>query len=361
MLATFLGLAACQRSADSGARAETAAGSFATYTNPIWDDDFPDPTIIRAADGWYYAYGTQTKRHGRIINLQVARSRDLVQWEFLGEGLPVKPTWADTTQKFWAPHVSEHDGRFYLYFSAKPNRKSGLCLAVATAHSPAGPFTDIGQPLQCGKGFVDIDPMAFDDPATGKRLLYWGSGFGPLRVRELAEDRISFVPGSPVIDLVPVVAESEAAGNYQRLVEGSWVILRDGWYYLFYSGDNCCGPAAHYSVLVARSRSATGPFETLAQATGRPHSAILEHNERWLAPGHNSVVTDAAGQDWLAYHAIDQQQPTFDAVDAEQQYSRRVLLLDRLEYYAGWPRLISGSTPSTDPQAAPVVSAAANP
>ena len=48
------------------------------YTNPIIDENFPDPTIIRAADGWYYAYGTQTKRAGRIINLQVARSRDLV-------------------------------------------------------------------------------------------------------------------------------------------------------------------------------------------------------------------------------------------------------------------------------------------
>ncbi|WP_262892655.1 family 43 glycosylhydrolase [Hymenobacter qilianensis] len=168
-----------------------------TYTNPILNEDFPDPTIIRAADGYYYAYGTQTKwRKQLIINIQVARSHNLIDWELLGDALPQKPTWADTTQKLWAPHVSEHDGLYYLYFSALPNgaTKEDLCLAVAVAEAPAGPFVDIGQPLLCGKSFINIDPMSFDDPATGKRLLYWGSGFGPIKVRELAPDRVSFAP-----------------------------------------------------------------------------------------------------------------------------------------------------------------------
>lgn len=326
----------------------------ATYRNPIWDFDFPDPTIIRATDGYYYAYGTQTKRPGNlIINLQVARSQDLVHWEYLGEGLPQKPIWASTTQKFWAPHVSEHNGLYYLYYSAKPDVGVGLCLAIATSVTPAGPFRDIGAPLQCGAGFLEIDPMTFDDPATGQRLLYWGSGFGALRVRELAEDRLSFAPGSEEITLL----EPAGAGDprrYDQLLEGSWVVLRQGWYYLFYSGNNCCGPNAHYGVLVARSRAATGPFETLAEATGNPYAMLLEGNEHWHAPGHNCVVTDAAGQDWLAYHAIDPRQPTFDAIDDEQGFSRRVLLLDRLEYVDGWPRLATGGTPSWQEQESPV-------
>ncbi|MBC6608436.1 family 43 glycosylhydrolase [Hymenobacter sp. BT188] len=327
-----------------------------TYINPILNEDFPDPTIIRAADGYYYAYGTQTKwRKQLIINIQVARSANLIDWELLGDALPQKPTWADTTQKLWAPHVSEHDGLYYLYFSALPNvaKKEDLCLAVAVAEAPAGPFVDIGQPLLCGKSFINIDPMSFDDLATGKRLLYWGSGFGPIKVRELAPDRVSFAPQSASIELIHPVPD-KAPTNYQRLVEGAWVILRDGWYYLFYSGNNCCGPDAHYGVLVARSRSATGPFETLPQATGNPNSMLLEGNEHWHAPGHNCVVTDAAGQDWLAYHAIDPRQPTFDAVDAEQGYSRRIMLLDRLEYQDGWPRLVSGGTPSHKAQPAPI-------
>ncbi|TGE19747.1 glycoside hydrolase family 43 protein [Hymenobacter elongatus] len=327
----------------------------ATYQNPIVDEDFADPTIIRAADGWYYAYGTQTKFHGQIINMQVARSRDLVHWERLADALPQKPAWASTTQKLWAPHVSEHAGRYYMYYSALPNDAEDYCLAVATAENPAGPFTDSGRPLLCGPGFLNIDPMAFDDPATGQRLLYWGSGFGPLLVRALAPDRISFAPGSRAQELVqPVI--NEDPDNYQRLLEGSWVVLREGWYFLFYSGNNCCGPDAHYGVMVARARHATGPFETLAQALGHGHSIILETNQHWRAPGHNCVVTDAAGQDWLAYHAIDPQQPTFDAIDDAQGYSRRVLLLDRLEYHGGWPRLASPAAPSRTPQPAPVTS-----
>ncbi|UOQ75915.1 glycoside hydrolase family 43 protein [Hymenobacter sp. 5516J-16] len=325
-----------------------------TYRNPVWDFDFPDPTIIRASDGFYYAYGTQTKRPGNlIVNLQVARSADLVHWDYLGEGLPQKPLWASTTQKFWAPHVSEHNGIYYLYYSAKPDTGVGLCLAVATSATAAGPFVDVGAPLQRGTGFLEIDPMAFDDPTTGKRLLYWGSGFGPIRVRELAEDRLSFASGSQEIVLLTPAGAGDPR-RYDQLLEGSWVVLRQGWYYLFYSGNNCCGPDAHYGVLVARSRAATGPFETLAQATGNPYAMLLEGNEHWHAPGHNCVVADAAGQDWLAYHAIDPRQPTFDAIDDEQGFSRRVLLLDRLEYVDGWPRLVTGGTPSWQLQPGPV-------
>jgi arabinan endo-1,5-alpha-L-arabinosidase len=331
----------------------TPGETAATYTNPVLDTDFPDPTVIRASDGMFYAYATQTEREGRMLNVQVARSADLVRWETLGDALPVKPAWARQTQDFWAPHVAEHDGTFYLYYSAKPDAAlsdstRGLCLAVATATRPEGPFTDRGQPLQCGPGFVNIDPMSFDDPATGKRLLYWGSGFEPIKVQELAADRVSFAAGSRPIDLVHV--EPDSVG-YQRLVEGAWVIQRDGWYYLFYSGDNCCGPRARYAALVARSRSATGPFETLAQATGARTSAILEADGHWYAPGHNSVITDAAGDDWIVYHAVDVRRPRSRGTDDVN--TRRVMLIDRLEYVGGWPRVVRG--PSSNARPAPVV------
>src|SRR4051812_37362843 len=88
------------------------------YSNPVFDTDFPDPTVVRASDGYYYAYATQTVRDGRMINIQVARSHDLVQWEHLGDALPVKPAWANQTQKLWAPHVSQHGDTFYMYYSA---------------------------------------------------------------------------------------------------------------------------------------------------------------------------------------------------------------------------------------------------
>lgn len=317
-----------------------------SFTNPLLSSDFPDPTVIRADDGQYYAYATQTSMGGRDINIQVARSRDLVTWEHLGDALPVKPVWANQTQNFWAPHVSLHGDTYFMYYSAEPNTKDGLCLAVATAKSPAGPFGDIGKPLQCGTGFVNIDPMAFDDPATGKRLLYWGSGFEPIKVRELAPDRISFAAGSKPVDLI----STKPGRDYQNLVEGAWVVRRNGWYYLFYSGDNCCGDKAHYALMVARSKSATGPFQKLGEAMRRPESTILVRSDRWNAPGHNSIITDAAGHDWTFYHAIDVTKPK----NGEGGGDRRVMLMERVSYRNGWPVVGSG-VPSNRKQRAPVV------
>src|SRR4029077_16337074 len=141
-----------------------------------------------------------------------------------------------------------------------------------------------GEPLLCGERFEHIDPMAFDDPATGKHLLYWGSASRPIKVQELAPDRLRFAPGSTPIE----VLFPDAGVEYRSLIEGAWVIHRHGSYYLFFSGDRCCGPKAHYALMVARARNALGPFETLA-------APVLSPSDAWRAPGHNSVIADDAG------------------------------------------------------------------
>jgi len=321
-----------------------------TYINPILDWDFPDPAVILAPDGFYYAYATQTLRDEQWINIQVARSADLIHWEHLGDALPDKPDWANGTQDFWAPSVIFDGSTYFMYYSATPDfcrlHERGHALAVATADSPAGPFVDMGMPLLLGAGFEFIDPMAFDDPATGKHLLYWGSGFQPIRVQELSPDRLSFAPESHAIELIWPNGEN---GAFPRLVEAAWVIKHNDFYYLFYSGDNCCGPDAEYGVMVARSPSAEGPFETLEEACGVPHSLMLHKCDRWLAPGHNTIVTDKAGQTWIVYHAIDVNRPRQRQED--EINSRRILLIDKIEWRNGWPHV---GTPSDQPQTAPI-------
>src|SRR5690349_6708305 len=95
--------------------------SAATYCNPILDCDFPDPTIIHADDGFYYAYATQTRRDGKWTNIQVARSADLIHWDHLGDALPDKPDWALETQDFWAPSVIFDGSTYFMYYSATPD------------------------------------------------------------------------------------------------------------------------------------------------------------------------------------------------------------------------------------------------
>jgi arabinan endo-1,5-alpha-L-arabinosidase len=322
-----------------------------SYENPVFDADFPDPAIIRAPDGYYYAYATQTLRDGAWVNIQAARSPDLIDWEYLGDALPEKPEWAQGTQDFWAPSVITDGATYFMYYSATPDvcheHTRGHALAVATSDSPAGPFVDMGMPLLLGAGFEYIDPMAFDCPVTGKHFLYWGSGFQPIKVQELSKDRLSFAPESAAVDLIWPNGEN---GGFPRLVEAAWVIHRGGFYYLFYSGDNCCGPDAEYGVMVARSLRADGPFETLEQAKGVPHSLILFRNDRWLAPGHNCIVEDRAGDDWIVYHAIDVERPRQRQED--EINSRRILLIDPIEWHDGWPWV---GTPSHEPRSAPAV------
>jgi arabinan endo-1,5-alpha-L-arabinosidase len=297
------------------------------YRNPVLARDFPDPAALRAPDGWAYAYATRSVHEGRSFNIQVARSRDLVRWEHLGDALPVKPRWAAKKHSFWAPHVI-HDrqaGRYYMYYSAEPDAGTGKCLAVATSEAPEGPFTDSGSPLVCGEGIEHIDPMAFDDPRTGKRLLYWGSGGQPIRVQELAPERLRFLPGSaPTAVVFP-----DASRRYHSLVEGAWVTFRRGTYYLFYSGDRCCSRDPRYAVMVARAADPFGPFEALA----RP---VLEGGARWTAPGHNSVLAEDDDTYWMLYHAID---AALVARHPERKGYPRLLLLERLVFRDGWPGL----------------------
>ena len=87
--------------------------------------------------------------------------------------------------------------------------------------------------------------------------------------------------------------------------------------------------------MVARSREPTGPFETLEQARGVPHSLMLFKSERWLAPGHNCDRHRQGRTGWIVYHAIDVNRPRQRQED--EINSRRILLIDRIEWRDGWP------------------------
>ena len=171
-------------------------------------------------------------------------------------------------------------------------------------------------------------------------------------VQELAADRMRFMPDSRPIELISPVAGGGAADDYRALAEGAWVTLYNGYYYLFYSGNDCCSENPHYAVMVARSRSAIGPFETLAQASGEASSVVVAQNVVWYAPGHNSVVRDASGEDWLVYHAIDPKRRYIRVAGADSTMVRRVMLIDKVSYRDDWPR-IEGGSPSAKRKPAP--------
>src|SRR5207253_857143 len=71
-------LASVLASACTGSQASNAS---ATYRNPVDAHDAPDPSVIRAADGFFYAYTTQSIYPSGVLNLPILRSPDLVHWQ----------------------------------------------------------------------------------------------------------------------------------------------------------------------------------------------------------------------------------------------------------------------------------------
>lgn len=304
------------------------------YTNPVYRHNAPDPSVIRADDGTFYAFTTQSLYGDSKVNLPILQSADLVEWSLVGDALPTLPEWALTGEDAdtWAPHVLRHSGKYYLYFSARSARTRTMGIGVATAEQLEGPWTAKQKPLITGPRYTTIDPFV-RRTKTGKLFMYWGSAGEPLRIQQLAVNGFSLV-GEPTSVLFP------SGRAYESLVEAPWIVRRNGYFYLFYSGDRCCYAQAHYAVLVARSRMKEGPFK---RYRGNP---IVAANNSFTAPGHISTIADAAGGCWMLYHAMD----------AAEESGLRYLMLDRIRWRNGWPRINDGNGPSSGPVTAPDVS-----
>lgn len=323
--------------ATSGPSSTASASSAAPsgYSNPVFRNDAPDPSVIRGDDGMFYAYTTQAYHDVEFVTLPILRSPDLVTWQLVGDAFAgdARPPWIVPGQgsgDVWAPHIARIGGRYLLYYASSSARTLTFGVGVATSDAPAGPFRDLGKPLLTGPGFTTIDPFVLQD---GDRLyLYWGSAGDPIWAQELAPDGLS-LRGERTAVLQP------SARPYEGLIEGPWVVMKDGVYHLMYSGDSCCGANPHYAVLDARGPTPLGPFER------DPANPILAANGRFNAPGHHAVITDDAGSDWMLYHAMDR----------EDGSGLRYLMLDPVDWVDGWPVVNDGHGPSATSGNAPTI------
>jgi arabinan endo-1,5-alpha-L-arabinosidase len=150
---------------------------------------------------------------------------------------------------------------------------------------------------------------------------------------ELTDDWKDTVAGNKTVPVLFTNKEKE----YTKLVEGAWVDYHDGKYYLYYSGDNCCGDNANYAVMVARADNAFGPFKRLGETKADSSSVILEKDNTWFAPGHNSIVHDKDGNIFIAYHAIFRNEADLSRAQKQNKYVRRVMCIEPVVYKNGWP------------------------
>ncbi|MCY4780115.1 family 43 glycosylhydrolase [Sphingobacterium sp. UT-1RO-CII-1] len=316
------------------------------YSNPVFEPILADPTVVKdPSTGCFYAYGTQDDwgdgQGSRLV--PILKSRNLVNWEVVGEAFLTKPKWK-RQGGIWAPDVVYVGGKYMLYYAYSTWGDSNPGIGVAVSSEPEGPFTDRGKLFDSEEVGVpnSIDPFYFQDNES--KYLFWGS------FSNLFNQGTYGIPlddlGLNVVDLSDKF--KVAAGDFEAVV----IHKRQGYYYFLGSKGTCCeGEKSTYHVMVARSKSLKGPYlDKEGQDIAEPGngSLLLKKNKKFVGVGHTSrIITDDDGDDWILYHGIDSNRGKVNS-----GASRRVLLLDKIIWEDGWPK-ISDETPSTTAFKAP--------
>jgi arabinan endo-1,5-alpha-L-arabinosidase len=305
------------------------------YQNPVFKPVLADPSVIKAEDGLFYAYGTEDDwgdgNGARYI--PIIRSSNLIDWEYVGEAFNFKPNWKQGG--LWAPDITFYKDKYYLYYSLSVWGDPNPGIGVAISDSPAGPFEDQG-PLFTSKeiGVANsIDPFFYAEDGTP--YLFWGSFHGIYGI-QLSEDGLSTVG-----EKFPI------AGN---AFEAPFIIKRDGAYYFFGSIGSCCeGEWSTYRVGVGRAESFKGPYldQDGNDIRYNQGTLLLADSENFVGPGHNAIVTDKKGTDWIIYHAIDKEEPYLG-----NGATRRPLMIDPIYWENGWPK-VENLSPSEQPRKGP--------
>jgi beta-xylosidase len=309
------------------------------FANPVLPTDFPDPALLKEGDT-YYAYATGP---------QAARSKDLVDWEPLGQ-LTIEDTWA--IKDFWAPEVIKTSAGFVMYYTGRhgellrSNGELTLCIGVAVAASPEGPFVEkLGKPLVCQNeigGTIDAGPYRDHD---GKLYLIFkndGNCCGvPTKfwIQPLTPDGLKLTGKATDLGV-----ENDETWE-GAVIEAPTILHREGTYYLFYSANAYY--TADYAVGYATSKKLTGPY------VDAPENPIMNTTfEELMAdptlqaagPGHQTIVEDDDGDLWLVYHAWDREAVGYD------MGGQRTMWIDELVFENGKP-VIKG--PDSQPQPVP--------
>ncbi len=234
-----------------------------------------DPSC-RKVGNYYYMYSTDAIfREDRKLAaekdvplgfIQVRRSKDLVNWEFMGWAFPEIPeeavewvhrhTGGKGAGNIWAPYMIPYGNKFRLYYSVSAFGRRTSYIGMAESSSPEGPWvlagcvvkTDNDSPMNA------IDPSVAVDSLTGKWWMHYGSYFGGLYAVELNP-----ATGLPLAegDKGHLIARR---ANYRKdNLEAPEIYYnsRLKTYYLFTSYDPLM---TTYNVRVGRSDKPDGPF-----------------------------------------------------------------------------------------------------
>ncbi len=279
-----------------------------TFTNPLLEYG-PDPWAICHNGFYYYLHSTRT-------DVTIWKTRDLTQLE---QAQPVVVWTAPGTGPYstnvWSPELHFLRGRWYIYFSAEDERGSNDCRRMWVLENPApdpldGQWTLKGEVATPDNRWA-IDGTAFD--VNGQLYFTWSGWAGVDNVQQsiylcrmanpwtcLGERVLLSEPTLPWErhNYDPNPADPR---NFVFVNEAPSLLIRNDRVFLVYSANGCWTDQYCLAMLWAFADADLMDPASWTKCDQPVFETSVENGV--YAPGHNCFFTDAAGTDWLLYHA----------------------------------------------------------
>lgn len=281
------------------------------FLNPLVAGDHPDPTILKDGPDYYMTFSTFDSYPGLVI----WHSPDLVNWR------PVTAALTANIGSVWAPELTKHNGRYFLYI---PTKKTSAATSKTTswaiwADRIEGPWSqpvDLNLPNHIDPGHaLGEDGSRWLFLSGGDRVRLTDDGLATVGKPEHVYDPWRYPPGWIVEGFAP---------------EGPKITRRGNYFYLITAIGGTAGPPTGHMVIAARSRSIHGPWE---HHPGNPLVRTATSLEKWWSRGHATLVEGPDGSWWSVYHGYENGFWTLG----------RQTLLDPVEWTTdGWFRMRGG-------------------
>ena len=287
------------------------------YKNPIRTGMHPDPSIVCVGDDFYMVNSSFIY----FPCIPISHSKDLIHWEIIGHAI-TNPKWAyinelEGGRGYWAPDISYYKGRFYITATYRLNDTGTVYRRqmVVSSDKPEGPY--------CEPTFIDedgIDPSIFTDD-DGRRYMLLNRG---ARIFEISSDGTRKLSPATLLYY----------GSQKRAPEGSHLLKKDGWYYLFQAEG---GTGEGHRITAARSKSLFGVYEPC------PFNPIMRQNNPKAGiqrAGHGKPVMTPSGE-WFIPYLCGRQ------IDSKYSLLGRETALDKITWTSdGWPMINNLEGPS---------------
>ncbi|MGI5151599.1 arabinan endo-1,5-alpha-L-arabinosidase [Plantactinospora sp. CA-294935] len=275
----------------------------ATPTTP--PSSYPNPGAVSGATGTHDPTMVKTSSGGYIVaqtgdNIPLTTSTDRTAFRSAGSVFPNGASWTTPYtgggRSLWAPDISYHNGRYYLYYSASTFGSNYSAIFLATSSTGAsGSWTNQGLVIESNTSdnFNAIDPNLIVDD-SGRWWLSFGSFWSGIKLVALNSST-----GKRSDTTVRSIA-----GRNGGAIEAPYMFKHGSYYYLWVSFDRCCqGASSTYRIMVGRSTSPTGPFvdrNGTAMTAGGGTQVLASHGNIH-GPGHQAVFADTDSE-VLVYH-----------------------------------------------------------